>query len=444
MWLTDILRRNKIKVSPRLGIAIARLPSRYKPFLGKLYQTRCKEIRRFGTLTQEEKKYFIFSRVKDIVDFAVANVPFYRDYYSRCRFSPDMLKNFDDIRRIPVIDKKILLEYPLEHRTAHNITKKYIVNTGGSSGHSLSFYIEPSSAAHEWAHMFTIWGTMGYRPCDTKIHFAGRSDIKNALEYDFARNSFEVDMYRSPDSYCRQLAEKVKKYNCKYLHGYPSVLYDFAGYCRRHPELRDVLARSFKGAFLGSEYPYPHFRDEIETVFGIDSISWYGHTERCILAYEKEERFRYTPFHTYGFAEITGEGELTGTSYFNRASPLIRYNTEDTATDSRYENGLLQSFKLDNGRSGQFVTDRDGNNVSLTGLIFGRHHRLFNFCSHLQICQQAPGSATILYIPNKELPSDFDPANYFDTTNVCIDFSFEKHSEPIRTPAGKINILIQK
>lgn len=444
MELIGILRKNGIKIPPRLGIIIARFPNRYKPFLGKLYQTRYKEIRRFETFSQEEKKYFIFSRVKDTVDFAVANVPFYRDYYSRCKFSPDMLRNFDDIRRIPVINKKILLEYPLEYRTAAKIAKRYLVNTGGSSGHSLSFYIESSSTAHEWAHMFTIWEKLGYRPWDTKIHFAGRSDIKDAFEYDFARNSFEVNMYKSTDSYCRQLVEKVKKYGCKYLHGYPSVLYDFARYCRQHSELRDVLSRSLKGAFLGSEYPYPHFRDEIETVFGINSVSWYGHTERCILAYEKEERFLYVPFHTYGFAEVTDEGHLIGTSYYNRASPLIRYDTEDTTTDFWYEDGLLHSFKLDNGRSGQFVTDLDGNNISLTGLIFGRHHRLFNFCSHIQISQQVPGKATILYIPNKELPSDFDPASHFDTTNVRIDFSFEKYSEPIRTPAGKVNILVHK
>lgn len=444
MSITDILRKNGFKIPPRLGIVIGRIPNRYKPFLGKLYQTRRQEIRMFDTLSDDQKKCFIFSRVKNIVDFAVANVSFYRDYYRQCGFSPEKLETFDDLERIPVISKKILLDYPLEYRTAECVAKKYVVNTGGSSGHPLSFYIEPSSTAHEWAHMFTIWEKLGYRSWNAKVHFAGRSDVKNAIEYDFARNSFEVDMYKPFDSYIHALEKIVRKYKCQYLHGYPSVLYDFAQYCRQHPESRAMLSQYFKGAFLGSEYPYAHFREEIERTFGLDTVSWYGHTERCVLAYEKNEKFRYNPFQTYGFTEVTGEGHLTGTSYYNRASPLIRYDTEDTVTDFQKEEGLLYSFRLENGRSGQFITDRQGKNISLTGLIFGRHHRLFDYCSHLQIQQQKPGEATILYVLNQKLPSDFDPANLFDTTNVQIDFSFKNLPEPIRTPAGKINILVKQ
>ena len=124
MSITDILRKNGFKIPPRLGIVIGRIPNRYKPFLGKLYQTRRQEIRMFDTLSDDQKKCFIFSRVKNIVDFAVANVPFYRDYYRQCGFSPEKLETFDDLERIPVISKKILLDYPLEYRTAECVAKK--------------------------------------------------------------------------------------------------------------------------------------------------------------------------------------------------------------------------------------------------------------------------------------------------------------------------------
>lgn len=444
MGLTNILRKNGIKVSPRLGVQIAKIPCRYKPFLGSLYAKRKKEIFLFEQMDIKARKNFIFPRVKAIAEFAFRNVPFYREYYSAQGFSPEALQSFDDIRKIPVISKKILLDYPLEARTAANAANKLLVNTGGSSGHPLSFYIEPSSTAHEWAHMFHIWEKLGYRPSDIKLHFAGRSDVKNAIEYDFARNSFEVDMYKPFESYWQELAQKIRKYGCKYLHGYPSVLYEFARYCRQNPELKDTLEKSLKGAFLGSEYPYPHFRDEIEQTFGIGTVSWYGHTERCVLAYEKEEKFRYAPFQTYGFTEVTENGNLVGTSYYNRASPLIRYDTEDSVTDSREAGGILDSFKMENGRSGQFVTDRSGKNISLTGLIFGRHHRLFDYCSHIQIFQDTPGNATILFVPNRELPSGSDPADYFDHSNVDLEFRFRALPEPVRTPAGKINILVKK
>ena len=107
MSISDILRKNGFKLPPRLGIVIGRIPNRYKPFLGKLYQTRRQEILMFDTLSDDQKKRFIFSRVKNIVDFAVANVPFYRDYYRQCGFSPEKLETFDELDRIQIISKKI-------------------------------------------------------------------------------------------------------------------------------------------------------------------------------------------------------------------------------------------------------------------------------------------------------------------------------------------------
>ena len=72
-----------------------------------------------------------------------------------------------------------------------------------------------------------------------------------------------------------------------------------------------MLSVNLKGAFLGSEYPHKQYREVIEDVFDIDTISWYGHTERAVLAYEKHEQFVYEPFLSYGFSEAikNEEGE---------------------------------------------------------------------------------------------------------------------------------------
>jgi len=233
------------------------------------------------------------------------------------------------------------------------------------------------------------------------------------------------------------------------LHGYPSSIYEFANYCGdSDPELRKILKNSLRGAFLASEYPLPLFRQRIENVFNIKTISWYGHTERSLLATENKEKYRYYPLQTYGLAEAIQRGNtnvysLLGTSYFNFASPLIRYDTDDTVNNIASEDGILESFTINNGRQGQFVLDVNGKQIPLTGLIFGRHHELFNYCTHIQVSQEIKGIATILYVLKKDVSPRLNVKSLFDVKNVLISFNFRQINKPIKTASGKLNLLVK-
>ena len=104
---------------------------------------------------------------------------------------------------------------------------------------------------------------------------------------------------------------------------------------------------------------------------------------------------------------------------------------------------ILQSFDMSSGgRSGQYLEDAKGNRVSLTGLIFGKHHALFNYCSQLQISQNVKGEAVVYYVPITKLPKDFNPAEHFDADDVDMTFSFVSIPEPIRTKAGKVLLKV--
>lgn len=78
--------------------------------------------------------------------------------------------------------------------------------------------------------------------------------------------------------------------------------------------------------------------------------------------------------------------------------PLIRYDTGDLVeATKRTEGGLVTEFAIKEGRSGDFIEDRNGKKIPLTGLIFGRHHKAFDSADYIQIGQSEPGKAT-LYI----------------------------------------------
>lgn len=403
-------------------------------------------MRWFADASVSEKQAFVFDRMKRVVRHAGEHVDFYKLHYARCGFSVEQLRDFDSIKRIPLVTKHDLQQFDLEKRSSPQRSGAYLVNTGGSSGSPLGFYITTDSIGHERAHMMEIWSKFGYKASDLIVTFGGRSRLRGAMQYDALRHAYFANIYADTAHVASEMWRMVRRRDIRFLHGYPSAIYEFALACdSKFHDLRDVLRRKLRGVFLGSEFPAPRWRLKIESVFGVPSVSWYGHTERCVLAYEKAENFVYSPFHTYGFAEAVDSDSgkvLVGTSYYNLSSPLIRYSTEDEIEPVDQADGLLGSFKIVGGRSGEFILDRNGKKVPLTGLIFGRHHELFNYCSHIQVSQRQLGAASILYTPNGKALRNGDISELFDGSNVDIDFQFEEQREPIKTTSGKVRLLV--
>ena len=89
-----------------------------------------------------------------------------------------------------------------------------------------------------------------------------------------------------------------------------------------------------KGILCGSERLTEPQRAVLESVFGCRAYSWYGHSERVVLAAEGRRSKHYYFVPQYGYAEFgppnaDGLREVIGTSFHNFAMPLIRYRTGD-------------------------------------------------------------------------------------------------------------------
>lgn len=429
-----------------LASSVKHVPFRYR--LGKEYADTVSVIENIHQLSKSKMEEYFFDVFKKITESAYINTKFYKDYYDQKSFHPSSLASFKDIGKIPIITKNILMEYGIEDRS-FNMKGRILTNTGGTSGQPLSFYTEPNPYAREWAHMHTIWTKLGYRPTDLKLTFRGVNIGQAPLKYGANQNEFLVNAYLDFHQTTGVIHALAKKRKVAYLHGYPSLIYEFSSYCAQHaPDLIVELRKTLKGIFLGSEYPAPVYRELIEDVWKVPTVSWYGHSERVILAYEKTEPFVYEPMHTYGFCEAVptddGKYRLVGTCFDNFASPFIRYDTGDLIDTPEYESGILKSFRISEGRKGEFIVDRAGHPISLTALIFGRHHKIFEVAKFIQICQEAPGAATILVTSNQAQPeSGLQFAELFDASNVDIDFKFKVIDSPIRTQIGKVPLLVK-
>lgn len=431
-----------------VGSIIARVPYSVRPGLGPKYRQLQKCLGQVETWSNPEKETFVVDQIRAVTTHARNHIQFYRTLFEENNFDPADIRNLADFTKVPIVNKQDLQAWDLESRSSPH-PKRYLVNTGGSSGSPLSFYIQSDFVGIEWAHMHTIWAKLGYKQSDLKLAFGGRNLRDLPIAYDALRHHYAVNIYKPFEEIAESLKKILATHTIPYLHGYPSAIYDFAFYCEKHdPQLQDMLGNQLRGAFLGSEFPAPVYRDKIEQVFDIPSVSWYGHTERSVLAWEKEEKYVYHPFISYGYAEAVKDNDndrykLVATSYYNFASPFIRYDTDDEIIPVQEEEGILKSFRVAAGRQGEYISDKSGKRIPLTGLIFGRHHDIFADAKFIQLKQDAPGRATILVcIDRNKVRSTKDLENRFDFEGVDIDFDFEIINTPIRTESGKVKLKL--
>lgn len=437
--MKEFLKSIADRIPYRVGKSLGKIPMHIR--LGGKYST-------FNQIANESSKSrtsaeSVVQGIEALLLHASTNITFYKKIYEELNFDYRLVKTLDDFKLTPIITKSAFQCFPLEERSSPDLALKKS-NTGGTTGQPLAFYLDKSAYAREWAHMHSIWATLGYHYTDEKITIRGKNIGARYYKYNFNQNEFLINAYASLQDNLDACRELILKRDIKWIHGYPSSVFSFLYELENTDAvLFEILIKKVKGVFLGSEYPAPKYRNYIENHCGLRSISWYGHSEMAVLAPEREPGSGiYYPFQSYGFAEAIPEGNthrLIATATHNFATPFIRYDTGDLI-DPTFKEGLLESFCIKEGRNSENVIDRNARSISLTGLIFGRHHKAFEYSEHIQVRQSAPGKIEI-FITSKTKRSDW--ADLFDFSNAFFDITFSQIDTPIRTPSGKVQLLLR-
>jgi len=418
---------------------------RYIPYsmrLGKSYKEHKRLICWYENSSVAERRVFHFDSLKNILDYAYHNIPFYEELYSLHNYHPREFGCLEDFNNVPIINKDDLRKHDLERRSI-NLPGAIRSNTGGTSGSPLSFNLDDKTFAREWAYMHNIWARLGYNYLDAKLTFRGKNIGEKALMYNVVHNEYIVNAYVDVAHIVESVSNLAKRNPIKYLHGYPSAIYEFCRYLQESGmSTHDLFQGQLIGVFFGSEYPAPQYRNLVEEVLGVPTLSWYGHSECAVLAFETTP-FHYNTFPTYGYAEAVkqdnqDEFSLLSTGYYNKASPFIRYDTGDLIKAPCWSDGVLSQFQISSGRTGDFIVDSNNKRISLTALIFGRHHSAFDKVMFIQIRNPAIGRATLVVTTDNDVSmSDFD------LSNVDIEFDLETVKVPVKTNTGKTPLLIK-
>jgi phenylacetate-CoA ligase len=405
----------------------------YAVRLGRGYNTFSRLANYYEKATPQERRSYTLAKLNHIVDFAQANIPFYQRLYGH---APINIHTLEDFEALPTITKTEVRKYTMES------TGAMLINTGGTTGEPLSFYLDKNAWAREWAHMHFIWGLRGYAPTDLMVTMLGK-DLGNSLyRYNAVHNEIRINPYLFFQSHAGELFDLFRKLPVKYFQGYPSSTYHFFRELELalDEERRRLISSKIRCLLFSSEFPMPHMVDYLENTWRFQHLSWYGHSEMCVLAYAGDNNLNYRPFVTYGYAENI-DGMLHGTSFHNFSMPLIRYATGDLVESVQNDAGMMESFSITEGREGDFVEDKTGRRISLTALVFGRHHEIFNHADYLQISQAERGEVTfyVSFVGEPTIASS-DVHRYFDLVGLDFDFHFVFLKNPILTKSGKLKL----
>ena len=346
--------------------------------------------------TNTEKKLL------EMVNYAIKKVPYYRVRYGHLKIT-----NINDFyREINFIDKTEVMNHWNEFIPDDiDWSKCKKGTTGGTSGKPLKLIVPLNRYAIELAFIHQLWFKTGW-----KYHTRGviRNHSLNGKDYVINPVTKEIifDAFKISDTYVKTIVNTLKKFNVKFIQTYPSTAYQFCKICQQNN-----LETHFIHSFLcGSE----GITDEQDTYFkaqGINIYSWYGHSEKLILAGYDYQQQGFKVENKYGFFELIDNqnkkietndimGEMVGTTLYNKHMPLIRYRTGDYTQIKNLSHNSIILNKIYGRWDKSIIYKNDGTTTSLTALNL--HGEFHNHIDGIQYIQEKKGELIVLIIKNSQ------------------------------------------
>lgn len=351
---------------------------------GKSFINTWEMLEREQKHTPQEFDELVNSKFRDIIAYSYLHVPYYRECMEKEGLVPEDFKNIQDLRRLPFLSKNHVLNNQqkliAQCTDPNNYTSKY---TSGSTGTPVEFLFDRGTALREWANVLHLWKRVGYQWNSGRVVLRGaeyRTQKKGKLyQWDAMRKELSLNIHDMSDENCALFCQLIEKYKLDFLHGYPSAVFQLCNYIKKCP-----INHQFKAVLLASETVTDTVRFFIEEVLHTRVYSFYGHTERAVIAGECEKYHHYHVEPTYGYVELIDEngmvieddrpGEIVVTGFTNYVMPLIRYKTGDIGQwdlsakcDCGYYHKILKTVK---GRMADFVYDCDGVLQNITGIRY--------------------------------------------------------------------------
>jgi len=291
----------------------------------KKHLTELKELSRTGNEAEIEERHR--NLFQELMKEVSEHVPAYRRYSGSTRLS-DM----------PVLKKDVLkANYNQYFSNRYKRDDLIEAKTSGSYGTPFSFYMTKDRKARQQAEIIHFGKLSGYEV--GQKHAYVRSTVKSSLKL-WLQNELLISPSIVNEKFLSEKRKKLIESECELIIGYPTVIANIASYCLSVGDTPSIF--SVKGVITTSEPLTEQARATIENCFGVKVLSRYSSEELGVVGQERSEPGLHLTNHFTHMVEVLelnsdkrcepGKvGRVVVTDLYNRAFPLIRYDTGDLA-----------------------------------------------------------------------------------------------------------------
>ena len=393
------------------------------------------------SLSKVEIEHYQFNELKKILIHSYENVPYYTELFNRVKFSPYEINSAKEIEIIPFLTKEIIRDNFDKLISTKKIARgHYMATTGGSTGEPLKVLLDYDCVFKENAFIDHYFKKLGYLTKDRFATFRGVNFSDKLWKFNPMYNELIFSPFKLSTKTVSIYVNKINKIKPDYLHGYLSSL---AYLARLMAENNLKLEKPIKGIFLISESIDKKSRDFLESFFQTKSLTYYGHSERCIIAEEKEpNQYAFDPW--YGYTELIQTEDsgnaIVGTGFLNKTMPLIRYKTDDNCFPANNYYSILGS------RDGKFGLY--GLNDEFFGhAAFNFHSEIFRNVTSYQFIQKQKGKADLLLVVNQNFKAEeikLMNKEIDKKTKGVIEFNIQVTDQLILSNRGKYKMFISE
>lgn len=316
----------------------------HKQRYGGMFKEYVEEFDKNQSLSWEALEEMQTQKLREMINHAYLNVPYYRSLFDRQGIHPNDIKGTDDLARIHILEKETVKKSP-EKFIAQNLKKSSLIkeHTGGTTGSPLTIYVTSKAVQFNFAmgeSRIRHW--YGTKLGDTTAAFLGRTIVPISQDhppfwrYNKSWNEYLFSTFHLNSENVRYYIDKLKKINPAIIIGYPTPVYIVAR------SINDTHQEGFikpKLIWLSSETLQDYQRKAIEKAFGTKVCNAYSQAELAAFISECPEggvhispEYGLTEFIPLKGGETEGLYEIVATGLFNYAMPFIRYRTGDIVT----------------------------------------------------------------------------------------------------------------
>jgi phenylacetate-CoA ligase len=390
--------------------------------------------------------------VRSTIEHAWRHVPYYA---RRAQASSPGSDAAGLLSGMPLLNKSDVIEAGND-MLARNILIRFPSGTSGSTGSPMKLYRSAGSIGFEQALIERQLEWAGWSRGQRRVWLRG--DVIVPLEQTtgpFWRVNSPARMlmcssFHLNEHTALEYLRAIERYNPAVIQAYPSSIGLLARWMVANGER--YTGTALRGIVTSSERLSNGCRQDCRRAFGVGVFDWYGQAER-VGAIGTCEHGNYHIIEDAGYLELLPHGDgsslLVGTTFENRAMPLIRYVTGDCVVpaDSNYACPCGRAFRVIDsviGREADTVVTSDGRQHVLLDFIFDYIHAM----KHGQIVLEAPDRIVINVVLHQGAAAgpvrDLVMARARERLGPSVDISFNQVSDIPRTSSGKFKVVVNQ